>query len=184
MLAGKENIDPALRRNKAHKEGEESKHGAEKNWCKPEMFRTMQKFKEPPEPELSRQNKLCKSALKVRAKGPATEVPEIIKARKYGRDYFEKQKSKQIGVTTLFKRQTTVINLPEPLDAALQSQYEKQCLDTNEHIPNMDMLLSKIDKNTSLKVKLEKAIIEFNQAPSKGLEFLWKEQIVRAMLSE
>jgi len=183
MQANKENINPALRKSKPHKGDENPKCVIEKSWYASEHFNTVQKCGEQSDSEI-KERKVCKSALKFKASCPSTNILEVIKARKYGREYFETQKSKQIGVSTLFKRQTTIINLSESPDIILQSKYEKQ-FDTNEQIPNMDVLLNKIDKNTSLKVNLEKAIIEFNKAPSKGLDFLWKEQIVLfALLSQ
>ena len=131
-------------------------------------------------PPRSPTSKAYKSGVKMKAdRGPSAELLEVIKARKYSKEYFENQRKEQIGLSTLVgpRRETTIIKLGA--ETGGQAQFERQqSLDSNEQIPNMDILLNTIDKNTSLKVKLEKAIIEFNQDPSKAFDFLWKEQIV------
>ena len=68
------------------------------------------------------------------------------------------------------------MNLPNCLVA---NQFERQqSMDSNEQIQNMDLLLNSIDKNTRLKIRLEKVIIEFNKSPNKAFTMLWKDQIV------
>jgi len=126
---------------------------------------------------------ILKSGTKQKERGQGAEMLEAIKARKYTKEYFEKQRKEQIGVTTLVgpRRESSIMKISSAPSAEPSGHVELErqiSLDSNEQIPNMDILLNNIEKNTSLKVKLEKAIIEFNQSPAKAFEFLWKEQIV------
>jgi hypothetical protein len=111
------------------------------------------------------------------------ELREHIKARKYNKAYFENARKEQIGLTTLLcpRHETTIIKLPKAPteEAGGPMKYERPpSLDSNEQIQDMDLFLNTVEMNTTLKNKLEKAIIDFNQSPVKALEYLWHEQIV------
>jgi len=110
------------------------------------------------------------------------EYLEIIKKRKYDKEFFEKRMKKPIGVTTLIgpKRENTIMKFQDPGSGEVGSNpFERsRSLDFSDQIADMDILLYNMDRNTSLKTKLEKAIIEFNQNPNKAFDYLWKEQIV------
>ncbi len=147
------------------------------------------KFKREAAPILQTAIKSCKPPIKIRNElNPEAKLLEHIKARKYSKEFFEKSRKEQIGLTTLVgpRRETTVIKFGKQEEEAGGQMKERPkekeerppSLDSNEQIPNMDTLLNTIDQNTSMKVKLEKAIIEFNSAPNKAFDFLWKEQIV------
>eukprot|EP00826_Nyctotherus_ovalis_P019592 TRINITY_DN16061_c0_g2_i6.p1 TRINITY_DN16061_c0_g2~~TRINITY_DN16061_c0_g2_i6.p1 ORF type:complete len:220 (-),score=58.32 TRINITY_DN16061_c0_g2_i6:146-736(-) len=125
--------------------------------------------------------RLNKTSLKMKGeRSQSKDLLEAIKNRKYGKEYFEKRMKKQIGVTTLIgpRRENTLMKLQDSNESGSNPFERSQSLDFNEQIPDMDILLNNIDRNTSFKTKLEKAIIEFNQSPSKAFDFLWKEQIV------
>ena len=151
-------------------------------------IKTLIKAQKPPsfidDTEQLKSQKTCKSNIRLKSERKTeAQLLEHIKARKYTKEFFEKCRKEQIGLTTLVgpRRETTIIKLNkgEAEEAGGQMQFERPpSMDSNEQIQNMDILLNTIDKNTTLKVKLEKAIIEFNQSPNKAFEFLWREQIV------
>ncbi len=135
-----------------------------------------------PSPEALKELKPAIKVANANELNPDSQLLEQVKARKYSKEFFEKSRKENIGLTTLAgqRRETTVIRFGKPENEEVGGQQfdHPPSLDSNEQIPNMDILLNTIDQNTSMKIKLEKAILEFNLSPNKAFDFLWKEKIV------